>query len=486
MSEREDGYMAKIKDFGEKIGGARKDTWRARGLQVEDLVDMNEMEKIKYVTRDNVWPLPDAKKLVEDGLSSFIAFWQREVRKKIFKLPAIPKSTANGNEIIEIYIRIASEIRDKAMACKSMDDIQDFYGYVAEHISSYSHCTDWKYCVSNDMVYLQYYHGKMKRTIQKKGFPFSTKQPADTKARKKSFIPPQLTHIEREGEDYRHGANIFEDKWQKEFSFRGIEFGNWMSQKDRQASMNYCYDALRDLSKALMLDDTDIAFGGDLALAFGARGNSRASAHYEPLREVINLTKMHGAGCTAHEWMHALDDKLGKWTGILNPKGNVLASESQEINKLPKSFVTLVKALKQDANGNKTDYFIGSKKFGKQYSKESHGYWESNCEMLARAFACYVKDTLDCKSDYLIAHADSYLFEFDNERACAIPQGEERELFNELFDQLFYELKQIGFFHEPKPKPTFKTLLFADVSNQKSINSVETTLEPDGQFTFCL
>ena len=35
-------------------------------------------------------------------------------------------------------------------------------------------------------------------------------------------------------------------------------------------------------------------------------------AHYEPLLEVINLTKLRGAGCLAHEWAHALDDILSE------------------------------------------------------------------------------------------------------------------------------------------------------------------------------
>ena len=39
---------------------------------------------------------------------------------------------------------------------------------------------------------------------------------------------------------------------------------------------------------------------------------------YEPLRKVINLTKMHGAGSLAHEWWHGLDDYLG---GKMGAKG---------------------------------------------------------------------------------------------------------------------------------------------------------------------
>ena len=53
-----------------------------------------------------------------------------------------------------------------------------------------------------------------------------------------------------------------------------------------------------------------------LALAFGSRGKGRALAHYEPGRHVINLTKMSGAGCLAHEWGHALDRYLAIKCGV--------------------------------------------------------------------------------------------------------------------------------------------------------------------------
>ena len=38
-------------DFGEKIGGAKKDLWAARGLYVDDLLGMNEREADKYVKK---------------------------------------------------------------------------------------------------------------------------------------------------------------------------------------------------------------------------------------------------------------------------------------------------------------------------------------------------------------------------------------------------------------------------------------------------
>lgn len=51
--------------------------------------------------------------------------------------------------------------------------------------------------------------------------------------------------------------------------------------------------------------------GGELSIAFGARGSGNAMAHYEPLRQVINLTKTKGAGSLAHEYGHAIDYIIG-------------------------------------------------------------------------------------------------------------------------------------------------------------------------------
>ena len=38
-------------DFGEKIGGAKKDLWKDRGLYADDLSSMNEREAEKFVKR---------------------------------------------------------------------------------------------------------------------------------------------------------------------------------------------------------------------------------------------------------------------------------------------------------------------------------------------------------------------------------------------------------------------------------------------------
>ncbi|MCI8708751.1 MAG: hypothetical protein HFG99_08110 [Dorea sp.] len=430
----------KIQDFGEKIGGARKDMWKREGLGVSDLESLNEAERAMYVTKQYVWPMPSGKEQVKSGTDVFVAYWQRTIRNMSSPAPRLYQHKTKL-ESIETFIIQLGDLRDHVMACRTRDDVARFEEESVKDDYDIGHWSD--IIRIGNLRFLKWQKGTLARKMERANFPEGKK--IGQKQKKRKFMPPQLDHIERTGTDYRRGRHITPKQWQKEFGFRGVEFGNWCSQADRRVSMDMCYDALKDMAYAVRIMDSDVTFGGSLALAFGARGHSAASAHYEPLREVINLTKMNGAGCTAHEWAHALDDKLAKTFG---GQVNKLASEQTDQGAFPESFVKLVNGLRKDADGNLTDYFRGSKHFDRLFSKDGHGYWASPCEMFARAFACYVKDTLGEKSDYLYAHADCYEFEFDDQSICAIPQGEEREIFDEMFDLLFHDLRRIGFFHE--------------------------------------
>ncbi|MDD5712807.1 MAG: hypothetical protein PHY31_08655, partial [Smithellaceae bacterium] len=112
----------------------------------------------------------------------------------------------------------------------------------------------------------------------------------------------------------RRTADATPEMFMETFAPRGIEFGNWNNQAERQEVMNHAYDGLLDLADALGLPPKALMLNGELAIAFGARGQglSGAKAHYERDYGVINLTKMKGAGSLAHEWMHALDHYLGR------------------------------------------------------------------------------------------------------------------------------------------------------------------------------
>ena len=112
---------------------------------------------------------------------------------------------------------------------------------------------------------------------------------------------------ERKGRDYRGGKDISAQEFMETFGFRGVEFGNWTNQKDRQVAINNAYDAFMDLAEVLGVSPKALSLNGKLGMAFGARGRGKFNAHYERDKVVINLTKTKGAGSLAHEWFHALD-----------------------------------------------------------------------------------------------------------------------------------------------------------------------------------
>ena len=79
-------------DFGEKIGGAKKDLWAARGLYVDDLLGMNEREADKYVKKDNVWKKPDYNALIQSGVPVDILYFRKVVRDSLNASPRYLRS----------------------------------------------------------------------------------------------------------------------------------------------------------------------------------------------------------------------------------------------------------------------------------------------------------------------------------------------------------------------------------------------------------
>ncbi len=159
-------------------------------------------------------------------------------------------------------------------------------------------------------------------------------------------VRPQLKHLKRKGINFRNDKNITTELFQKTFEFRGGQFGTWNSQEDRQQNLNLSFDSLVDISKVLGISLKGVSLNGTLAIAYGSRGHggrNSASAHFEPIQRIINLTKMKGAGSLAHEWFHALDEFLGARSGVLGVKEFLLSEVSSgrmqismEKNKLPK------------------------------------------------------------------------------------------------------------------------------------------------------
>lgn len=301
----------------------------------------------------------------------------------------------------------------------------------------------------------------------------SIEVPTEKKDRKKAFSAPQLARIEFSGRGYRDDSrDITGQDYLNEFKFYGGEFGNWMNDADRQASMNFGYEAFKTIAEVLKVPDEDISFGGRLSIAFGSRGKGAAAAHYEPMREVINLTKMKGAGSLGHEYGHALDDLVNKIRGEadLSQSRKLLTIQNEIIGAMKykdfemKEYGSYVSYYITDKNGLhcmpiKSDFYENSTKFDKMFSKQDKGYWHSDIEMFARAFACYLHDKCSeagIRCDYLNGSAEAAKFD----GIAAIPQGEERRRLNGLFDKFIEELKEKEILHERKPeKENLKDIL---------------------------
>lgn len=632
-------------DFGEKIGGAKKDLWRSRGLYADDLDEMNGREADKYVTKDNVWKKPNYQAIYDDGVPVDVVYFIKKVRDSLNVRPAIYRNyspderitiqkryvttvrqlqtvmenvrsvddakqafdkffvdngylqKANGSIIGTSYIPVSEYYRNPALSQKLISTLQirsdkqferDFTrkaerdqflvpkdqkipkGYEVHRYDGdgYSRHDDWQagtYYVTKGHTILETNIATREEAIR---WAQEKAKGSRTKNGKKRFVPPQLEHINRTGPDYRNGQEIVGQNYLDTFGFRGGEFGNWLNQLDRQASLNMGFEALKDLATALHISDKDIAFAGTLAIAFGARGSGNAAAHYEPLRKVINLTKMHGAGSLAHEWWHGLDDYLGGLKGangmlsehpsLYEPmkklvdaikfksetldqakerieKSNARQRKSAEawVDSVMKSTVyhtddpiiieryealkadflkgepdTVFKlsSLKKEITGHvipkstcqdlevqeyimrgiqnqgepklqriQTDYFKNSKKMGSETEKDG-GYWDSEVEMTARAFACYVKDRLPYQSDYLVGHAESCVGLYTNKDGStevirAYPQGEERKAINAAFDDLIAELKKELVFTHTEEVPS---LSLAKVQEPQQLSLLDT------------
>lgn len=350
--------VAKITDpFGEHIGGARKELWSGRGLRHADIVLMNSMERDKYIRKDNIWKKPDYMDMVRRGIAVEVVYAIKKIRDSI--VPALPHyrmDTTDGLRLKrqEEYITFCSEVRDMAMGLASEEDLYGIFnnflidrGYAVKTDTGISLTKKGGAFLTKKLFRSLYiteatirrYRYDIKRT----GFG-TEKEKGSRKSsgRKTSFVPEQLRHIERTGlGDVRNGRDVAGKDFLDSFKIRGGEVGNWLTIKDAQVSLNMAYEAFHDFAAVLGILPEQASFGGRLSIAFGARGRGRAAAHYEPMREVINLTKMNGAGSLGHELFHALDDIIGKKLGL----DGMMTENRGKSDKVPYSVLKLLETI---------------------------------------------------------------------------------------------------------------------------------------------
>ncbi|MDR6887897.1 MULTISPECIES: PLxRFG domain-containing protein [Variovorax] len=282
----------KIVDFGEKIGGARKDRAEktgARGAAAPKddrpawarRFQVSQIAKSRDGSEDGRWVIRDSRSLDfmkqprQVGRETYATREEAEAAVPLAAVSLKHRVTYTRDGKFEIWRDVTDRKRVKVVE-QSFDTREDALRHLAENASA---------IIETNTTFGE----------------------ADL---------PRPASEQRVGAERRTG-DVKDGDFGSTFGFRGVEFGNWNNQADRQQLLNDAYDGLLDLADVMGIPPRAISLDGELALAFGARGSglSGARAHYEPEKAVINLTKMNGAGSLAHEWFHAMDHYFGRQDG---------------------------------------------------------------------------------------------------------------------------------------------------------------------------
>lgn len=244
------------------------------------------------------------------------------------------------------------------------------------------------------------------------------------------------------------------------YKLKGLEFGNWVNQLRR---LDYCLStiiAFYDLQKILQFKNNNLGLDKSISFAYGARGVSRAAAHYEPSTNVINLSRdrridkvkrpfsnmpiarykdssleewneitnkmranRSGYGAIAHEYGHALDyilaEKHTKGRSTALSGGSSVISSYNRAGTAHTNFLNAVYNGKSSLNELEQAFlncfapflFTKGKPTGfyrrvYNYASKTSEYWARHNELWARIFETYIAYKLfkaGIKDGYLVS-----------------------------------------------------------------------------------
>lgn len=178
------------------------------------------------------------------------------------------------------------------------------------------------------------------------------------------------------------------------YNIKGFEFGNWVTQEERAEYVSSLTPTLEDLFS--VLGSRNIGINRNVGVAFGARGSRGALAHYEPVYNMINLTRYKGAGSLAHEYGHALDYNLGSFLDqhkdypALSGGRSVAASLPENTGGQLRAYVNqIVDSIRNGKNFAKME--LANKEAAAQGADPVYSpYWFRRTEIFARFFEQYV------------------------------------------------------------------------------------------------
>ena len=423
----------KIEDFGEKIGGARKDMYAA----YREMMRVAAEKEIEKVSLSKAFPAPNYKKMIENRVESWKVDAVRALRDTIPKKPRgyawkIREWTKGVRELRDMAISVLEDkwteeefsvelqemLKNEKEYIYGMGTVKDIAEKIENHMLIYQmmgHENDLsalEIAETDKYSYPKHYepmelrekigkygyrvlcYGETKeeliRNYKSNGKPLMKKErksqtpfrighwsnsnyyficakvgkqwvevqsPFENKKEANEYFVSHKEELEEKLEKYKNVPyereaenaprtgelkrkyDVTPEEFQETFGFRGVEFGTWVENKNRQEDLNKAYDALMDMAEALNLPPRALSLNGSLGLAFGARGRGGKNAplaHYEPVKVVINLTKKKGAGSIGHEWFHSLDNYFGKKekNQVTSMLTNNIKEESPNVSKI--------------------------------------------------------------------------------------------------------------------------------------------------------
>jgi len=391
---------SKVKNVGKDVlGSKRHKWWEEHNFTLEEA----EKENLGYevITKDKLFPKIDIEEEIKKGKSAGHIYYHNYIRKSILRKPE------DSKEARRIYVM---EIKNIIQILEKTTEIDELISAINKYkYSFYEHYTEFydirrvmgakffnilkqsnlkKKYEAKDLDYTNYWRDK--RPISDYDTLRTLLSPKSKKKKKKSvgddivsWRKQQLLKFKID--ESKIPKNKTPIKVKNDFNFLGVQWGNYVSDKERLLFVNLLYSAFEDFAKTLGITKKQLSFNGTLAIAIGARGSGSALAHYEPRKKIINLTKSKGNGCIAHEWGHAFDFSLNESIIGGNKKG-IIGYRAMAINK----DIPLEKKIQLKKDIYDLGYKLRNSLFYLRSSKIGGAYWVKNEELFARAFESFI------------------------------------------------------------------------------------------------
>jgi hypothetical protein len=224
----------------------------------------------------------------------------------------------------------------------------------------------------------------------------------------------------------------------RQFDFRSIEVGRWVTPEERDFAAVRFYQALCDLMAILNSPELLISLRSTLSLQYGIGGRPGVAAHYIPATRQLALAKNAGAGSLAHEWFHAFDHYMGNKAFHNSVKHGFassawLDSKKQKQHPLNARLGNCFRTILLNASGTEpSEQFQCSQQADKKLKVL---YYARPEELCARAFEAFVEDSRPNNS--FLVRGTVYS---DEAKAGVYPRGRHREAINEAFENYFQAL----------------------------------------------